>query len=129
MNKEQYLEVMDRLMYIGHEHCSKTKDCGLCKYRYDDFRCIYSEDLVVMRHLIFEHFDNPPLKFEELKDGMWVWDNLFKSYLQIDGCDIENGLVFVEYYDFSCCEEIDCTFFKENRFFRREVENNDYSTI
>lgn len=28
----------------------------------------------VLMELINEHFDNPPLKFEELNVGMWVWD-------------------------------------------------------
>ena len=28
----------------------------------------------IFKLLIEEHFDNPPLKFEDLKEGMWVWE-------------------------------------------------------
>lgn len=33
--------------------------------------------------LIHEHFDNPPLKFEELEEGMWVWDNQLKEWRKV----------------------------------------------
>lgn len=41
------------------------------------------EDLLPIKQLIKEHFDNKPLKFEELKEGMWVWDKKTKSYIFI----------------------------------------------
>ena len=42
--------------------------------------CCTMNRVKVLKQLINEHFDNSPLKFEELKEGMWVWDNNFKSY-------------------------------------------------
>lgn len=30
------------------------------------------KDRHIFKDLINEHFDNPPLKFEELHEGMWV---------------------------------------------------------
>lgn len=52
------------------------------------------DDSNLLTLLIMEYFDNPPLKFEELKEGMFVWDNkrkwiwiLFRKrlYLRITG--------------------------------------------
>lgn len=61
---------------------------------------------------------NPPLKFEQLKEGMWVWDNKYKEYcfiyfiagkyphrLYIDNCQSDSE-------------------FEENRFFLKEVKDD-----
>ena len=45
-----------------------------------------------IQQLIDEHFDNPPLKFEELKEGMWVWDNLMKAYMKIEEVIVEESI-------------------------------------
>lgn len=37
----------------------------------------------LLERLIHEHFDNPPLKFEELKEGMFVWDNARKEWVNV----------------------------------------------
>ena len=29
----------------------------------------------LLQNLIHEYFDNPPLSFEEMKEGDWIWDN------------------------------------------------------
>lgn len=55
--------------------------------------------------------DNPSLKFEELKENMWVWDNHWKLYIQIQNLN-ENAFQGYEYY----------AEFEENRFYRREVK-------
>lgn len=68
--------------------------------------------------------DNPPLKFEELKPNMWVWDNKIKEYIfifeplnwkPIKGLRYANQVIYYSaegYY----------TDFEENRFFRKQVE-------
>ena len=78
---------------------------------------LYGEDTKILKQLINEHFDNPPLKFEELKEGMVVWDNLEKNYIEI--CDSFNGQKI--YYKFGI--NIPYIFmFQENRYFRKQVE-------
>lgn len=44
---------------------------------------IFNRALVTFARLIHEHFYNPPLKFEELKENMWVWDNYWEEYFEI----------------------------------------------
>ena len=69
---------------------------------------------------IYKIFSNPPLKFEELKENMWVWDNLYKDYVKLKRHDIENFgklIIFSKGFD-----EEHLRKFEENRFYRREVE-------
>lgn len=73
--------------------------------------------------------DNPPLKFEELHENMWVWDNKYKHYIKIRMVKKKNS--FIGYYpNFECDPITDepyenlqgVFFFEENRFFSREVK-------
>ena len=82
--------------------------------------------------LINEHFDNPPLKFEELKKGMWVWDNKDCYYAQIVDARIDvfrHGFIqYVIYFDVPKYIDGDETvwasevYFEENRFYLYEVK-------
>ncbi|MGN1343778.1 MAG: hypothetical protein ACI4U3_04310 [Traorella sp.] len=73
----------------------------------------------VLKQLIEKHFDNPPLKFEELKENMWVWDNKYKMYLKIyEAFHFKGYEEWIQYADGVC------DLFEENRFFRREVKED-----
>ncbi|MCR0360838.1 hypothetical protein MKD08_08880 [[Clostridium] innocuum] len=39
-----------------------------------------------LEQLINEHFDNQPLKFEDLEEGMWVWDDKNKIVFTAGRC-------------------------------------------
>lgn len=68
----------------------------------------------ILLQLIDEHFDNPPLKFEELKVGMWVWDNKRKEWCVLSAFwkDALN-----RYYISGLSDSP----FEENRFYRKQV--------
>lgn len=81
----------------------------------------FDNQLIVLRQLIEEHFDNPPLKFEELKEGMWVWDNEQEKYLKIvetvdydEDFDEPTFLIVFEPNEYDC--------WVEDRFYRKEVK-------
>ena len=78
------------------------------------------EDYHTLKSLIEEHFSNPPLGFEELKEGMWVWDNKRKVKLLIAYCYSEDDM---GYYNLSNPEDYKYIHieFEENRFYRKEV--------
>ena len=78
--------------------------------------CLFDENLETIKQLIDEHFDNPPLKFDELKEGMWVWDNKMVLYIRI--AKIIGKTIYVEdfLYGFDCYGR-----YEENRFYRKEV--------
>lgn len=61
---------------------------------------------------------NPPLKFEELKAGDWVWDNLLGMYVKIASCDTDVIVVDQCYRYFKSA-------FDENRFYHHEVKENE----
>lgn len=63
-----------------------------------------------LKQLINEHFDNPPLKFEELHEGMWVWDNEDKEWCKFIS---EHLFEYMDGYG---------GVFEENRFYRYEVK-------
>lgn len=71
----------------------------------------------LLERLIHEHFSNPPLKFEELKEGMWVWDNKMVLYIRI--AKIIGKTIYAEdfLYEFDCYGS-----YEENRFYRKEVQ-------
>ena len=84
--------------------------------------CLFDENLETIKQLIEEHFDNLPLKFDELKEGMWVWDNNWNQYFEI--CEIypqtkefdvlihQNRINKLRYEPMK---------FEENRFYRKQV--------
>lgn len=82
----------------------------------------------VLLELIHDRFDNFPLMFEELKEGMWVWDDAKKWWIKVLEIRVANNEddVFAEgikiiklgYHVFNWQEFI----FEENRFYRKQVE-------
>ena len=60
---------------------------------------------------------NPPLKFEELKPNMWVWDNKYKEYIKLS--IINNILYYGNDEEYRFCDYIE---FEENRFYLKEVK-------
>ena len=64
--------------------------------------------------------ENPPLKFEDLKENMWIWDNKYKDYVRLKLHDIENYgklIIFSKGYGEEYLRK-----FEENRFYRYEVK-------
>lgn len=90
------------------------------------------ENVDVDKLLIKCKEDNPPLKFEELKEDMWIWDNKYKTYYVIKKIG-KGKSIFARYNRFVIneftdeLEEADCglmSSFEENRFYRKEVKND-----
>lgn len=109
--EEELVDIMDNC-YSRIRKCIKDKKCG---YKGAKVVCESYEVYKKFQQLINEHFDNPPLKFEELHEEMWVWDDKYKEYcfiyfiagkyphrLYIDNCQSDSE-------------------FEENRFYRKEV--------
>lgn len=56
---------------------------------------------IELRKQLKEHFDNPPLKLDEIELGMWVWDKKYNAYRLIADFEFE---------------------FESGRFYKRQVE-------
>jgi hypothetical protein len=62
--------------------------------------------------------ENPPLKFEELKEGMPIWDDKQNKWYLLREVNIKkNRTVFVNFYGDTFNIK-----FEKNRFYRREVK-------
>ena len=74
------------------------------------------KDRHIFKDLIEEHFDNLPLKFEELKENMVVWDNKRKMFIRIfDVATLEEDCFSFEVFGWEV--PIYDEQFEENRFF------------
>lgn len=95
LTKEECKKACEDLLYIG------------CDPYYRELR---NEIVEKFEQLINEHFDNPPLKFEELEENNWYWDNKDKEWCK--------------YISYSTFEYLDGygSEFEENRFYRYEVK-------
>ena len=108
---------------LTKEECDKALDrvARFCSW-FSPYKCPesikFKNELDILDKLIEEHFDNPPLKFEELKEGMWIWDNKDKAYMKIESvCDKDWVWLYI---DSSEREHID-ELYEPNRFYRKEV--------
>ena len=111
---------------LTKEECDNALDrvARFCSWfsPYECPECIkLKNELDILDKLIEEHFSNPPLKFDELEENMWVWDNKRKVKLLIAYCYSEDDM---GYYNLSNPEDYKYIHieFEENRFFRKEVQ-------
>lgn len=84
----------------------------------------FMDDVMVFMQLIEEHFNPQPYKFEELKKGMWVWDDKGLYCFECNPAISKNGTRCVTYNSFwyNSGEDEDEFFeeydeFEEGRFF------------
>ena len=76
--------------------------------------------------------DNPPLKFEELHENMWVWDNYYKIYVRVTetltlktlNSNDETFIVRVAILTPSLDVTLMSVVYDKYRFYKYEVEND-----
>lgn len=88
----------------------------------------FDEDTNVISKLIKEHFDNPPLEWEEiqeLKNGDIIFDNLNKKNLKINFIEVSRwGEKIIDGWLEGDIMSL-VYLFEPNRFYRKEVRNVD----
>ena len=109
---------------LTKEECEKALDrvARFCSW-FNPYKCPerikFKNELDILDKLIEEHFDNPPLELEELKEGMFVWDNKHHTYIKIDRMwESYNKAIYFYAIGWECCEN---TEYEPNRFYRKEV--------
>lgn len=112
MNKEECLKAKEILRMANDYPTSE----------YNDSRLI-NDAINLFENLIAEHFDNPPLKPEELKKGVWVWDNKSKTYHFVRGIHKTlDKILFIRASRSSSKIDPYYVDVEENRFYRKQVE-------
>mgnify|MGYP004512741497 CR=1 FL=1 len=117
LTKKECIEAYDNLYW---QSCELEE----MKTGVDNVCCLYDEDLEKIKELINEHFDNPPLKFDEIELDMLIFEKgkIPKFVLAIDK---ENKIIaYVSRSNYTSLNKIDTQFvkFEENRFYRKRVE-------
>ena len=125
-SKEEFKKE-DLLSALQELDCSRN--CPCCEYfSPDDIqKCQdptpYAVDL--LEEFIQDVFNPQPYKFEDLKKGMWVWDNQLKWCFEIAICKVEikgyeNLKMFkVKNYD----DSLTLMIFEKNRFYPVQMAN------
>ena len=109
---------------LTKEECNNALDrvARFCSW-FNPYKCPerikFKNELDILDKLIEEHFSNPPLEWEELKEGMFVWDNKHHTYIKIDRIwGSYNKAIYFYAIGWECCEN---TEYEPNRFYRKEV--------
>ncbi len=112
---------------LTKEECTKALDnitLEVSTMDNEDTRLIESNvdvEINLLDDLIKEHFDNPPLKFEELEDGEWYWCEAYGWCLMNFYEDLHGKIHYKA--NTVLDNEIDLLVeFEENRFYRKQVE-------
>ena len=120
LTKEEYVDIIEFLDFFYGDNLINTVEL-----RKEKSKELQKEDLENFKHkldellqLINEHFDNPPLKWYELKEGMWVWDSLYKFNMRVV------TICEKQHYFYSMNHDGVGRLFKfeENRFYRKQVD-------
>ena len=111
LTKEEYENALD----IIEEGTTEYEDsCSIPRTSYNEFE----EQIRILRQLIKEYFDPQPYKFEELEDGMWIWDDKLEICDQViltRVClDPKTEKTCKPFYVVTYAGEIE---YEENRFF------------
>lgn len=97
---------------LGYEKAEQVSWYGM-----NDYPTLEKKgDIDVLRELIEEHFNNPPLTHEEIEEGKWYWHNKLKFWMKIINKDVCTEI-------FPVMENEDgYIYFEEDTYFRKEVQ-------
>lgn len=127
LTKKECEQALDSLYDEAAMECYVDEDDGdlICADCTNDDK--YLDMREPLDQLIKEHFDNPPLKFNELEEGMWVWDTKTSCYIYIFKPLNWNPVQGIRYASYRIMHSAYgyYTDFEENRFYRREVTDNE----
>ena len=88
--------------------------------------CVFDDSLDCFKELIEEHFSNPPLKWEEIKEHDFVFDKDFNGlggeWLKVYMKHITNYGEKVLTCGACGSDEAQTRSYKEDRFYRKEVQ-------
>lgn len=89
-------------------------------------RRAYVNQIEILKSLIYEHFDNPPLHWEDIQVNDVIYDNELKKFIQIKEKYNFDGIKGMTFNTFGTHEVYGATFNKKRckneRFYRKEVK-------
>lgn len=107
------------------------KNCKCFDTKINPWKCVENtNESLIIRDLVEEHFNPQPLKFEELHENMWVYDVKNKCCIYIEEFTVNNQMMIIRYPMSNRDSNCEWCNFEENRFYpfkyqKQKVKNND----
>lgn len=120
LTKEECLKALCRIQ-CGAKRNKKCEDCKCFDTKINPWKCVENtNESLIIRNLIEEHFNHKPLQFKEIKKYTWIWDNKYKNFIRVDipFIDETNNRKIIKFktIDFNgYCK------FEENRFYPIQI--------
>ena len=96
LTKEECLKALCRIQ-CGAKRNKKCEDCKCFDTKINPWKCVENtNESLIIRDLIEEHFNSKSLKFEDLKRGMWVWDVKHEHLIKLKKINEESKKLFIE---------------------------------
>lgn len=121
LTKEECLKALCRIQ-CGAKRNKKCEDCKCFDTKINPWKCVENtNESLIIRYLIEEHFNSKSLKFEDLKQDMWVWDNEYKVCRQVHKF-YNNGMYDVIQFKGNQYKELaEAYYFENNRFYPIQI--------
>ncbi len=120
LTKEECLKALCRIQ-CGAKRNKKCEDCKCFDTKINPWKCVENtNESLIIRDLVEEHFNHKPLQFKEIKKYTWIWDNKYKNFIRVDipFIDETNNRKIIKFktIDFNgYCK------FEENRFYPIQI--------
>lgn len=121
MNKEECLKALCRIQ-CGAKRNKKCEDCKCFDTKINPWKCVENtNESLIIRDLVEEHFNPQPLKFEELHENMWVYDVKNKCCIYIEEFTVNNQMMIIRYPMDNRDSNCEWCNFEENRFYPIQI--------
>lgn len=121
MNKEECLKALCRIQ-CGAKRNKKCEDCKCFDTKINPWKCVENtNESLIIRDLVEEHFNPQPLKFEELHENMWVYDVKNKCCIYIEEFTVNNQMMIIRYPMSNRDSNCEWCNFEENRLYPIQI--------
>lgn len=121
LTKEECLKALCRIQ-CGAKRNKKCEDCKCFDTKINIWKCVgNTNESLIIRYLVEEHFNPQPLKFEELHENMWVYDVKNKCCIYIEEFTVDNQMMIIRYPMSNRDSNCEWCNFEENRFYPIQI--------
>lgn len=121
LTEEKCLKALCRIQ-CGAKRNKKCEDCKCFDTKINPWKCVENtNESLIIRDLVEEHFNPQPLKFEELHENMWVYDVKNKCCIYIEEFTVNNQMMIIRYPMSNRDSNCEWCNFEENRFYPIQI--------
>lgn len=121
LTEEECLKALCRIQ-CGAKRNKKCEDCKCFDTKINPWKCVENtNESLIIRDLVEEHFNPQPLKFEELHENMWVYDVKNKCCIYIEEFTVNNQMMIIRYPMSNRDSNCEWCNFEENRFYPIQI--------